>query len=107
MNKTQLYTVGVALLASSAMSGIAVEVAKAPSPDRKQDSAPNPSALPERMSVDEAMAATGAHSPSEALRKAKRHNSRYGYLPHCGAKQRAKEAARQAKAAAQREAAAV
>lgn len=43
-----------------------------------------------RMSIDEAMAATGTNSPKAALDKLKRLNGNYRYLPHTGAKQKAK-----------------
>ncbi len=49
----------------------------------------------DKMTVDEAMAKTGTTSPSEALRAHKaaigaKRARRTGYLPHVGAKQRAK-----------------
>lgn len=49
--------------------------------------------------VEEAMAATGTDSPSEALRQIKSRTPDAVYLPHTGAKQRAKELKRAAKLA--------
>lgn len=57
--------------------------------------------IAKRYTVDEAMAETDSKSPSEALRKLKASTSkRYNYIPHVGAKQRAKEARKAAKKAA-------
>lgn len=53
-----------------------------------------------RMSVDKAMQITNSDSPSEALHKLKRENARYNYLPHIGAKQKAKALRRLQKARA-------
>lgn len=89
MNKT-LAMAAMALTASTAMSGLSIEVREI----KSQEPQPTPPADPvrrgERMSIDRAMEATGSKSPSEALRKAKQKNANYGYLPHVGAKQRAK-----------------
>ena len=101
----RLLVLSGALLASSAMQGVAadaaeVKIAKAPEPTKAE--VVTAAAKGERMSVNDAMALTGTQAPSAALKKLKQTNSRYGYLPHVGAKQRAKEERRQAKAAAKR-----
>lgn len=72
------------------------EPPKPPEPERK-----GPSSLTRIYnSVEEAMAATMTDSPRAALEKLKdsgQMSTRATYLPHQGAKQRAKEARRQAK----------
>ncbi len=47
-------------------------------------------ALGNRQTVQQAMAATGTNSPSQALRALKINNKKFVYLPHTGAKQRRK-----------------
>ena len=47
--------------------------------------------------VEDAMKATGTTSPRAALLEMKKEHPRVTYMPHCGAKQRLKEASRQAK----------
>jgi hypothetical protein len=52
------------------------------------------------MTIEDAMRETGTTTPRAALEKMNEGGKRHVYLPHVGAKQRAKEARRQAKAAA-------
>lgn len=58
-------------------------------PETPQAPARN-SRQPKRYTLDEAMTETKSTSPREALEKLKATDKRYSYLPHQGAKERAK-----------------
>lgn len=89
-------------MSTSAMSGVAVTVEEIKSQEPPKEPPPaDPVVRGERMTIERAMELTGTTTPSAALRAAKEQNAAYGYLPHVGAKQRAKALRRQAKVAAQ------
>lgn len=78
---------GAALAAVCMSEGIALEKVEEVAPPPKPD---DDVAKGKRMTVNDAMERTGTSSPKAALDRLKELNPNYRYLPHTGAKQKAK-----------------